>query len=125
MNAQLAAQKAYTSSTSPHRTTRGTEYEVFAQITRRLHGAIQKDPHDFSGLVHALHENRQLWTVLATDVTDANNKLSAELRAQIFYLAEFTQHHSSLVLSGDATAEVLVEINTAVMRGLRNTGGMP
>lgn len=125
MNAHIAAQKAYASSNSPHRTTRGTEYEVFAQITRRLHKASQNSPIEFSALAQALHENRQLWTVLATDVTDPNNKLPAELRAQIFYLAEFTQHHSSLVLSGEATAEVLVEINTAVMKGLRGTGGNP
>lgn len=120
MNAQRAAQQAYASSTSPHRTSRGTEYEVFSRITRRLHGAVQASPQNFSSLVQALHENRELWTLLATDVADKDNKLPAPLRAQIFYLAEFTNHHTRLVLSQDASADVLVEINTAVMRGLRN-----
>jgi len=120
VNAHKAAQQAYASSASPHRTSRGTEYEVFSRITRRLHGAIQTTPLNFSELVQALHENRELWTLLAADVADKDNKLPAPLRAQIFYLAEFTNHHTRQVLSQDATADVLIEINTAVMRGLRN-----
>lgn len=119
MNAQRAAQMAYASSESPHRTSRGVEYEVFSRITRRMHRALQEKPLDFSALVQALHENRELWTLLATDVADKDNKLPAQLRAQIFYLAEFTNHHTRQVLAQDATADVLVEINTAVMRGLR------
>ncbi len=84
-----------------------------------MHRALQEKPLDFSALVQALHENRELWTLLATDVADKDNKLPAQLRAQIFYLAEFTNHHTRQVLAQDATADVLVEINTAVMRGLR------
>ena len=61
--------------------------------------------------------------MLAGDVADAANGLPKELRAQIFYLAEFTNQHSTLVLRGEGDVDVLVEINTAIMRGLRSQAG--
>ena len=41
---------------------------------------------------------------------------------RIFYLAEFTEQHSSQVLGDNATVEPLLEINMAVLRGLRQIG---
>ena len=70
-------------------------------------------------------EDRSIWIgpaaadSLAADVAGAENGLPQTLRAQLFYLAEFTMQHSAKVLAGRADAEVLVEINTAMMRGLR------
>jgi hypothetical protein len=54
-------------------------------------------------------------------VADPGNELPDTLRAGLFNLAGFTQRHSAAVLAGTANAEVLVEINTAVMRGLAPT----
>jgi len=114
------AQTAYTSSATPIRTDRGKEYEVFSQITRRLKNA---DPtSNYRAHVNALHENRQLWTLLAVDVADADNRLPNQVRAQIFYLAEFTLLHTSKVLAGEANVSALVDVNTAMMRGLRQQG---
>lgn len=121
MNAYSMARSAYSGAAIPTRTDRGTEYELFARVTRRLNAAAQGDG-DFNALIHALHDNRTLWTALAADVSVETNKLPRELRARIFYLAEFTSHHTRRVLAGEAGAEVLVDINTAVMRGLRNEG---
>ena len=59
----------------------------------------------------------------AADVADRANGLPQDLRARIFYLAEFTDQHSSKVLSGKGKADVLVEINAAIMRGLREGAG--
>ncbi len=73
--------------------------------------------------MQALHENRRLWSVLATDVADADNALPNTLRARIFYLAEFTEQHSSQILGNKATVEPLLEINMAVLRGLRQMRG--
>lgn len=119
MNALLTARRAYAQSAGPVRTPRSVEYEAFARITRQLKsvgatGSIRK-------MAPALHDNRRLWTLLATDVADSNNPLPAELRARIFYLAEFTLQHSRAVLRGKATVDALVEINLSVMRGLRKT----
>jgi flagellar protein FlaF len=41
----------------------------------------------------------------------------------LFYLYEFTVHHSRAVLDGRGSVGVLADINTAVMRGLRGQGG--
>ena len=120
MNAIALAQNAYGHDARLTRTNRETEYDAFAKITSRLKLASARGESDFGELVAALHENRQLWTILAMDVAQSSNTLPKDLRARIVYLFEFTQLHSSKVLSRKATADVLVEINTAIMRGLRN-----
>ena len=65
-----------------------------------------------------IHENRQMWDTLAVNVIDDANELPNTLRAQIFYLAEFTTIHSRLVLKGTANVQPLIDINTAILRGL-------
>ncbi|MDE9450083.1 flagellar biosynthesis regulator FlaF [Aliiroseovarius sp. Z3] len=121
MNAVTLAKKAYsTSSRAPLRTSRGTEYDAFAKVTHQLDRAQTTG---FADLAAALHENRRLWTLLAADVADDGNALPNELRARIFFLSEFTADHSRKVLSEGEDVSVLVDINTAIMRGLRQTGG--
>lgn len=122
MNAAALAQSAYSAPTTPTRTDRGIEYEVFARVTRNISKAIAAGGGGFAQLVGSLHQNRQLWMVLAADVANDANTLPEQLRAQIFYLAEFTDIQTRKVLSGTAGAEALVEINTAIMRGLREAG---
>lgn len=117
MNPTNLARTAYTSTAAPTRTPQGLEIDAFSQITQRLQSTdARRDP---GGFVRALHDNRQLWTTLAIDVADAGNQLPRSLRAQIFYLAEFTDHHTSKVLRGIADVAALIDINTSVMRGLR------
>ncbi|MCV2867048.1 flagellar biosynthesis regulator FlaF [Defluviimonas sp. WL0002] len=117
MNAQILAQGSYADSASSVRTPRIIEYDLLARTTRAL-----KCADGFAALADALHENRRLWTALAADVAEPTNGLPAELRARLFYLFEFTAHHSRRVLAGQADASALVEINTAVMRGLAARG---
>ena len=118
MNAFEMAQSAYSNTAAPIRTHRGTEYEAFARITHRLRASSSNKSKDYSSFVRALTENRRLWTLLASDVADSSNALPKELRAQIFFLAEFTLAHTSKVLSKKADVEPLIDINTAMMRGL-------
>ena len=117
MNAIEQARQAYAGPQSPVRTGRQAEHQVFSTVTARLSAALQP-PGDLARLASALHDNRRLWTRLAVDVADRDNGLPQELRARLFYLAEFTHHHSQRVLEGEAERQVLVDINTAVMRGL-------
>ena len=119
MNAYNMAKTAYSASAAPIRTHSGNEYEAFARVTHRLKKATSASKTGFSDVAVAIHENRQLWTLLAADVATDGNKLPDQLRAQIFYLAEFTTVHSRKVLRGDASLEALIDINTAIMRGLR------
>lgn len=116
------ARAAYGSKAAPVRTHRGSEYEAFARVTARLRKGISERPADFPHLASALHENRELWTVLASDVAGSANGLPPELRARLFYLAEFVDKHSGRVLQGKANGEILVEINATVMKGLRTAG---
>lgn len=108
---------------APIRTARAIEYDVIARITARLKSADATKSSDFPALAAALHENRQLWSTIAADVALPENGLPAGLRAQLFYLAEFTAQYSVRVLSHGADTAPLVEINTSVLRGLRGDAG--
>jgi flagellar protein FlaF len=118
VNATQLAKAAYSGGVRPVRTPRGTEYEAFARVTSRLKAAYPSTPATFSEMVMALHDNRRLWILLAADVADADNKLPMELRGRILSLAEFTRRYSSSVLQSGAPVTPLIEINTAIMRGL-------
>ncbi|MFN3144267.1 MAG: flagellar biosynthesis regulator FlaF [Paracoccaceae bacterium] len=120
MTPHQTATAAYAPDAAPLRSARGTEFEIFARVTRRLTSAAKDGA--FPALAAALHDNRRLWTALAADLADEGNALPPGLRAQLFYLAEFTMAHSARVLSGEATAEALVDINTSVMKGLAGPG---
>lgn len=113
---------AYAQPSASVRTPRAAEYEVIARITQRLASAIRLSSTNFPGLVAALTENEQLWSTLAADIAGKDNGLPQALRARLFYLYRFTAEHSRKVRDGAADAGVLVEINTAVLRGLRGEG---
>jgi flagellar biosynthesis activator protein FlaF len=114
---------AYARQAAPTRSFRSVEYDLLAQVTRRLRSSWANRDADFPGLVRAIAENEQLWSTLAADVAMTGNGLPAPLRARLFYLYEFTAQHSRAVLDGKGSVEVLADINTAVMRGLRGEGG--
>jgi flagellar protein FlaF len=118
VNAIDQARAAYTAAPASLRSGRSAEHQVFAEVTARLSAATTAGPAAFGRLAAALHDNRRLWTRLAADVADDGNSLPKTLRAQIFYLAEFTEHQSRRILRGEADAGALIDINLAVMRGL-------
>ncbi len=107
----------------PVRAPRTIEYDLFARVTRQLGAAAAAGARDYAGLIRALHDNTRLWRTLAADVAGSGNGLPQDLRARLFYLYEFTEAHSRKVADGKAEAGVLIEINTAVMRGLRGAAG--
>ena len=117
MNTSSMAQRAYAPTSAPTRSERSIEYDVIARITFRLKSAIESG--DRVKLIHALHENRELWRVLAVDISSSENLLPDDLRARIFYLAEFTTHHSRKVIREKVSAIPLLEVNTAILRGLK------
>ena len=118
-----AARAFYGRPESPQKTPRALEYELLARITQRLSVAWAVRRDNYALLMAALDENLRLWSTLAADVAEPDNGLPSKLRAQLFYLYEFTAKHSRAVRDSDASVEVLVDINTAVMRGLRGDGG--
>ena len=118
------AQSAYASAATPVRTDRGTEYAAFQTVTAKLNRA-RRPTASMAERAEALHENRQLWTILASDLADPGNQLPQTLRAQLFYLAEFSLLQSRKALDDVAALDGLVDINTSVMRGLAGQGGTP
>ena len=117
----MLAERAYQGQSTATLTPRGIEYQAFARVTRQLATAGRKGSQGFAELVAAIHDNRRLWTILAADVADPQNKLPADLRAKIFALAAFTNQHSSKVLARKASVIALIDINAAIMRGLNRT----
>ena len=118
MSAHAVTQNAYGDATRAMGSPRDVEYQVFSQITGQLNRAI-KEGRPFTELAMALHENLRLWTVIALDVTNSENGLPVPLRGQLADLSKFTRSHTQKVLRREADAAILIEINTAVMRGLR------
>lgn len=118
MNIIAQAQNAYAPKTSALRSGRSAEHQLFCEVTNRLRATSKHLPKGFPDFAEALLANRTIWTHLAVQVADDENALSQDLRAQIFYLSKFTSIHSSKVLKGEADIAPLIDINTAMMRGL-------
>lgn len=119
MSLITSAAQAYRRPDAPSRTPRKIEYDLLARTTQRLTAAWARRKTDFPGLASAIDDNLRLWSALALDVADSGNGLPAELRARLFYLYQFTAHHSRAILEDRGSIDVLIDINTAVMRGLR------
>jgi flagellar biosynthesis activator protein FlaF len=119
----FAARNTYARPEAPQKTPRSLEYDLLARITQRLSSAWSTRTANYPALVAALDENQRVWSTLAADVADPGNTLPSKLRAQLFYLYEFTAVHSRAIRDNKGSVDVLVDINTAVMRGLRGDGG--
>ncbi len=113
------ARTAYAPGNAAVRTPQSIEYEAFARATSRLRTLALKGSSDFPTLARALHENRRLWMTLTKALVDDSNALPDDLRAGLLSLADFTMRHTSAVLSGNGDVRPLLEINIAVMKGLR------
>ncbi len=119
MTALDKARAAYGVSARAVRTPRDTEHDALARVTGALRRAQDGGAASFPDLARAIHDNRALWTVFTTDLAGEGNGLPPDLRARLLSLAIFVEAHSSKVLRGAATVGPLVDINVAVMRGLR------
>lgn len=95
-----------------------SEIEIILETTRRLRRANDTRNRDFPNFAAALQDNRKLWTILASDVASSGNGLPEDLRARIFFLGEFTQAFTRRALQDTLSADPLIEINLAVLRGL-------
>lgn len=113
------ARTAYSPTSAPVLSPQSVEYEALARVTHHLKKNATGRFEDFPALARAIHHNRRVWTTFASAVADYNNALPADLRARILYLAEFTLLHSQKVLAREESPDPLIDINTAIMKGLR------
>jgi flagellar protein FlaF len=115
------AQAAYAPASLATQTPRDAEYHAFAHVTGLL--AQARDTAEQAGglsrLAEAMHENVRLWLALASDVALDTNPLPPALRAQIIGLANFARTHMTRVLAGAETVDALIDVNMAIMKGLR------
>jgi flagellar protein FlaF len=117
MHASSPARSAYAAAAV--RTERASEYAVFARVTSRLKAVDEADKAAFPLLAQAVADNQLLWGTLAEDLMGDGNRLPPELRANLISLAEFVRRHGMAVLGGRASVAALIDINTAIMKGLR------
>lgn len=97
---------------------RQTEYRLFGQVTRALMEAAQAAEDDFSARMDALDWNRRLWSALASDCANDDNRLPDQLRASIISLSLWVNRHTSAVMRREEAFEPLIEVNRIIMQGL-------
>ncbi len=116
------AQSAYAPASPATHTARDVEYHAFAYVTGLMATArdIAADaPHRLGKLAEAMFENVRLWMALAADAASDGNQLPAQLRGQIIGLANFARAHMARVLTGAESVDALIDVNMAIMKGLR------
>lgn len=119
MNVVERAREGYGRNSALIKSPRAAEYEAMARISHRLRAAAQNRGRDFPAFVAALSDNSRLWTTLAADVAQPENQLPKDLRARLFWLAEFTTEETRKILRGEGDVAILIEINAVVLQGLR------
>ena len=96
---------------------REMEYRLFAQVTRALKDADDRQVRD-----HVFHDaidwNRRMWTTFSTDCALPGNNLPEQLRAQIISIALWVSRYSTEVALGKANMTPLIDVNRAIMEGL-------
>ena len=118
MSALAKSQNGYLDATRSTGNPREVEYQMFARVTARLNKGNLPNA-EFNELAAALNENLTLWREVALSVADPDNELPTSLRAQLFYLYEFTVAQTQKALRGEADIGALIEVNMSIMRGLR------
>lgn len=120
MNAHTKARNIYAASFVTTKTPRSIEFAIMAKVTRQLQSAAAERSTDFPRFVTALDQNRRLWSMFTTDLLDADNKLDQTLKVQLIELGAFVQKHTTQILAQQAPVKPLLEINAAILRGLKD-----
>ncbi|MGY6550173.1 MAG: flagellar biosynthesis regulator FlaF [Roseinatronobacter sp.] len=114
---QMAAM-AYADPRNANKSPRAVEYQLLAQITRRMQSAADGGATRFSALLTAVDENRTLWVEFAQDLAFPENPLPLDLKRNLVQLAGFVVNESDRIARGQAECSTLIDINIAVMKGL-------
>lgn len=96
------------------------EFQVFASITSRMRAVDMNQADGMVKLSEALIDNAKLWNILYIDLLNPQNPLPLDLKNSLLSLSEFTQKQTHKILQGEATHDVLIDINNSVIDGLRS-----
>jgi flagellar protein FlaF len=100
---------------------RSIEAKLFAEITAGLVRARRAGKPGFRDLAAALHRNRTLWDALLADLALESNALPAPLKAQLIQLGHFVREFTPRVLKDQDDVQVLIDVNNAILAGLRGS----
>jgi flagellar protein FlaF len=100
---------------------RSIEAKLFADVTAELERARRGGKPGFRDLVAALHRNRTLWDALLADLAHEANALPAPLKGQLIQLGHFVRQFTARVLKEEDDVQVLIDVNNAILKGLRTT----
>lgn len=106
-------------------TPREVEAMAFTKAAVMLEEAKLKAS-DMEAFSQALRFNNLLWTIIQADITEPENQLPGEIKANILSLSIFVDKHTAkAVRSGEpADLDVLISINRNLAAGLRSTEGV-
>ena len=96
---------------------RDNEYKAFSHVTRLLRAARSDRPD--AAMIYAVYQNDELWTTLAVELADRDNRLPDEVKAGLISLSIFSLKQGRKVVQGEAEISDLIEVNLSVMKGLR------
>ena len=117
--------QAYKTAATRAESPREMEYRLFGQVTRALIVASEAPMSDIAARIDAIDWNRRLWSTLARDCSEPDNKLPAQIRAGIISLSLFVGRHSSEVMRGEDNFDTLIEINKMMMQALSQRADAP
>jgi flagellar biosynthesis regulator FlaF len=96
---------------------RTIEYRLLARANAALEAA--RSAAAPAALPGAIHENRMVWTAFAADLAEDGNGCEESLRARLLSLARWVFAESDRVLRQSKSPQALIDVNRAVMLGLR------
>lgn len=104
----------------------GSDKQIELQLFSRITAKLRAQDKIYSGyltadLAQALVENARLWNLIFIDLSNVENRLPVALKASLIELSEFTQYHTQQVLRGEAKFDVLIDINTNIINGLKQS----
>ena len=94
---------------------RTTEYRALAMVTGKLVETKATGGREF---IDACFLNRKLWTLFQDDLVLPENGLPDAIKAQLISLSIWVQKQTGHVMTGAASVDSLIEVNTAIMAGL-------
>lgn len=128
MNAHaLNAQSAYGNSGRAAGSDKDVEVHTFQKSIARLRPLAGPDFKLTPTAAETLSENLRLWDALTVDVLHPENGLSDALSGQLLSLSRFVRNHTHALYSSTdgstVTVDVLIDINTAILKGLLGQPG--
>jgi len=122
MSTASLARQAYQTSAHVAPTPKAIEADAFQRVTTLLKNSRETNNTTFGDTVQAVHMNKRLWSLLASALAEDQNALPQDLKVGLLNLALFTERQCKDVLSGESPVDAMIEINQAVLSGLKAKG---